>query len=137
MNVRPRHYARALLDLCVHKTHAQIDAGIGEFLAMMRNRGKGKLVWAILSALRTIALKKGNGELITVAVSHELGKSEREIFDAELRAAFGKESVISFTCDERLLGGIRLTVGDTVYDDSIATHLIILKKQLLSTAQSI
>lgn len=134
MKLYPRHYAETLLDLCAHKTHAQIDVCIGEFLTMMRNRGKGRVVWDVLHALRTIALKKENGERITVAVPHELGKGERDILDVELRTAFGKQSAISFIYDERLLGGMRLTIGDTVYDDSSAARLAALKKQLLLTA---
>lgn len=131
MTVRPLHYAQALLELCVHKTHAQIDASMSEFVALMRNRGQGKVAWAVLDALRRCVVKRGNGELITVTVSHDLEKTEREALDKELRTAFGKASAITFSYDERLLGGMRLTVGDTVYDDSAATRLAALKKQLL------
>lgn len=137
MIFQPRHYAQALLELCTKKTHTHIDVCVGEFLAMLRCRGRGRMAWLVLDALRSIAANKGNGERITVTIPHELEKVEREALDTELRGAFGKGSSVAFISDERLLGGMRLTVGDMVYDDSIATRLAALKKQLLSTAKPV
>ena len=54
----------------------------------------------------------------------------RTELEAKLTRLYGSERITSFTSDPDLLGGVRITIGSTVYDGTIRGRLAALEAQL-------
>lgn len=66
--------------------------------------------------------------LVTSAV--ELGEQEKEALSAALSAKLGTKVRLKTAVDKKLIGGLKVQVGDTVYDASLSAQLEGLKKTL-------
>lgn len=73
-------------------------------------------------------------EIIEVELegSYAMGKKERKALIAKLQKMTNKKVFIDFTLNSQLLGGFRLTIGETLFDCSIAGKLRKLRKDLLT-----
>lgn len=71
---------------------------------------------------------------IGVRSSHPLGPEDLERLRTAMSAKTGQTVKLSCEVDEKLLGGVRLQVGSTVYDGTIRTQLEELRRQLASVA---
>lgn len=70
---------------------------------------------------------------VTSAV--ELTADEKEALSKKLSAEYGSGLVVTFAVDESLLGGLRVRIGDTLIDNSVATRLAGLRESLSSVVQ--
>jgi F-type H+-transporting ATPase subunit delta len=55
-----------------------------------------------------------------------------ELIANRLKALLGKDIDLKVDVDHELIGGVKLRIGDTVYDASVANRLVRLKSELLS-----
>lgn len=66
--------------------------------------------------------------MVTSAV--ELDDKEKDALNAALAAKMGTKIRLKTTVDKKLIGGLKVQVGDTVYDASLSAQLAGLKKSL-------
>jgi F-type H+-transporting ATPase subunit delta len=69
-------------------------------------------------------------EVAEVRTAVELTPDQQDRLKAALANATGKNVNLKVIVDPSVLGGIRATVGDTVIDGSVRTHLDQLKSRL-------
>jgi F-type H+-transporting ATPase subunit delta len=91
-----------------------------------------------LDALRPIAAtvhklyNERTGKMpVTVRSAVPLAEDQLEKLRQDLRAAFGKEPILSTTVDPDLLGGLTVQVGDVLYDASVRARLQRIRNQLI------
>jgi len=68
----------------------------------------------------------------TVTSAVPLTDAQQEDLKRSLGESFGKHIRLVLRVDDRLLGGLVVRVGDTVYDSSLASRLAQLKKSVLT-----
>jgi len=69
----------------------------------------------------------------TVYSVRELSEAEKEKLQASFKKQFNKESVaINNVVDPSIVGGLKIRVGNTIYDGSISGKLNRIKNQLVS-----
>ncbi len=66
--------------------------------------------------------------MVTSAVA--LGEEEKNALSAALAAKLGAKVRLKTAVDKKLIGGLKVQVGDTVYDASLSAQLAGLKKSL-------
>ena len=66
-----------------------------------------------------------------VESAFELQQSEQADIEASLRKDFGEGVKVNFCLDRDLIGGLRVSLGDLVYDGSLRGKLTHLKDELL------
>ena len=124
--------ALVLLEMTENKTPEEIQKFLKEFAAYLGKKGMLKEEAAIISEYRALYNKKHNIVEATVTLIERLPENTR----IELREALKKkyqatEVHMREDVDARLIGGMRIQVGDTVYDSSIKNMLRQLEAQLL------
>lgn len=88
-----------------------------------------------IHAIRRAAQEQFNdlrGRVEVLAESAQPLESETiELVRSKLQASIGREIDLHVTVDAELIGGIKLTIGDTVYDGSVVNRLASLRETLL------
>jgi F-type H+-transporting ATPase subunit delta len=74
---------------------------------------------------------------VQVASAAPLDQQQLDRIAAHLREATGKEPLLSTTVDEKLLGGVKVRIGDFVYDASVAASLKRIQKELIKKAAAL
>ena len=125
-SVAPPAARLALVDrLLVNASPA--TQSIGRHIALLP-RGR-RIVEALQDAERTVAEARDR----LVAVAHTavpLTAEQLEALEARLAERYGHTITVNQVIDERVIGGLRITVGDDVIDSTIRTRLDDLRQRL-------
>lgn len=98
---------------------------------VMVERRREALLPAVLAALRTrILAERGIAEGCAES-AQELDAGQMERLTTIAQELTGKQVTLSKRVVPALLGGVRLRIGNTLYDGTVATALEDLRKQLL------
>jgi F-type H+-transporting ATPase subunit delta len=129
---RTKELAHALLDLTDGKTEAEEKKAVKEFAAYLAKKGLLKKAGPIMEEY-TKAYNKKHGILeATVSLISRLPEhSKKELSEALKKKHKAHEVHMIEKVDQRLIGGIKVQIGDTVYDSSIQHSLKQLQEQLL------
>jgi F-type H+-transporting ATPase subunit delta len=120
-----------------HKVLDAIGAKIGvtdrpvrNFIAVLIDHDRIRLLPEIAKQL-DIELNSRSGRIDAVIVSaRELGTGQRSSLIAEISRLTGKIISPSYATDEKLLGGVTVRVGSTIYDGSVRGQLRRIRLQL-------
>ena len=119
---------------------AMLDKALGgkvstemlNFLKVVARHGRFDCMGAIRQAAQQqLNDLRGRVEVFLYAAqlpSHE----STELISNRLKALLGKDIDLQVHVDQELIGGVKLRIGDTVYDASVANRLVRLKSELLS-----
>lgn len=119
---------------------AMLDKALGgkvstemlNFLKVVARHGRFDCLGAIRQAAQQqLNDLRGRVEVFLYAAqlpSHE----STELISNRLKALIGKDIDLQVHVDQELIGGVKLRIGDTVYDASVANRLVRLKTELLS-----
>ena len=133
----PKLYAEALHELVSGKTAAETGAIIKSFVDMLvkkRMIGKGD---EVIEAYRQLELKEKGIIEATVSSAQPLAKEAEEKIKELVNKEFGykkskkvNDVQVIHKIDEKLLGGAKIQVGDTVIDATLKGRLAILQREL-------
>lgn len=91
---------------------------------------RGRRIGALLRRAAEIVADVAGAVIATVTVAAPLQAKQREALAADIAARFGREPRIQYLIDPAVIGGVRVRVGDTVIDGTIASRLADLRLQL-------
>jgi F-type H+-transporting ATPase subunit delta len=105
-----------------------ISPEIQNFLSLLAQEGDLDQIPAVLRAMR--GGMSGQAEPLKADVTSAVELSEQEQSDLRGRLAdeYGDSLIFSFRVDPSLLGGLRVRVGDTLIDHTVASRLAALRE---------
>ncbi|WP_199623553.1 F0F1 ATP synthase subunit delta [Paenibacillus alkalitolerans] len=92
-------------------------------LQLLVERGRGSAISAVLSAYISIADEALGRAKASVTSAFELTEEQQDEIARQFSALTGKKITVEPAVDPSLLGGVRIRIGDTLYDGSLATQL--------------
>ncbi|WP_462137888.1 ATP synthase delta subunit family protein [Candidatus Mycalebacterium sp.] len=108
-------------DLCAAGGFSDV---LSNFLAAAMEFGKLKALFARRRAVIDRLCSAGGMIRVTVTAARPFGPDDRERVKGAIRSvAGGEKSEVEFTEDSEIIGGMIVRIGNTVYDDSVKTHL--------------
>ena len=124
--------------------HAALDATFrgrasdlfADFLHVLLRRGRMWLVPDAADAFRKILDTRLGRVRVTLSTAAPLAPEELQAISARLRAAIGKEPMVTQEVKPALLGGAILRVGDVVADGSVRRKLQELRSRIVRSAES-
>ncbi len=126
--------AGALLALTEEATDKEALKATHEFASYLKDKGWLAYEEAILAEYRKLYNEKHKIVEATVTLTERLPERTRIHLREALKAKFGaKEVHILEKVDERLIGGMKVKVGDEVFDSSVKQVLDDLEKKLLDS----
>ena len=101
-----------------------------QLISMVVGSGRTRDLPAIIDRMVQRAASAKDVELAEVRAAVALTPDQRDRLKAALANATGKDVELKVVIDPSVLGGLVATVGDTVIDGSVRTHLDQLKSRL-------
>lgn len=95
--------------------------------------GRGRLMVDIIDAFVRAAASQRDRALAEVRTAVELTDEQRERLRTALGQATGREVELKVIIDERVVGGVLATVGDTVIDGTVSRQLARMRSRLAGT----
>jgi len=120
---------RVLAEIFDGKVH---PTSLHAVLLLVRKR-RETLLAAIVSEYAALERAARNAELLTLQSARPLEATERTRLIARLEAVYGKKFEVKEVVDPRLIGGLRVTLGDRRIDSTIAGRLDALARELAHT----
>lgn len=102
-----------------------------EFIAMIEKENIVKLIPLLEKYYSTLLFKNKNVVNVTADIAQDIDESRKNEFKSMLDNALNKNSELSFHVNPKLLGGIRLRVGNELIDASLKNHLNKLRHKML------
>ena len=102
-----------------------------EFIAMIEKENIVKLIPLLEKYYSTLLFKDKNVVNVTADIAQDIDESRKNEFKSMLDKALNKNSELSFHVNPKLLGGIRLRVGNELIDASLKNHLNKLRHKML------
>lgn len=101
-----------------------------QLVSMVVGSGRARDLPAIIDRMVQRAASAKDLEVAEVRSAVELTADQQDRLKAALANATGKDVNLKVVVDPSVLGGLRATVGDTVIDGTVRTHLDQLKGRL-------
>lgn len=125
-NRQIRRDARKLFRFCFQE--GRLDAirarGVAEKIIESKHRGYVALLWQFHRLVK-LECDRYSAEVASAA---PLQRDLREAIAADLESLYGARLEIRFVENPELIGGVRVLVGNDVYDDSVRYRLTQLQK---------
>jgi F-type H+-transporting ATPase subunit delta len=102
------------------------------FLLVLNDHERLDLLRTIFGVAREIHDERQRRVRVQVQSAVPLHDDQRDRLQRDLREAFRLEPVLESRIDPELLGGLRVRVGDWLYDASVRTQLETLRHQLIA-----
>lgn len=102
------------------------------FLKVLAENGRLDCLRAILSSAHTLYDQARGRVRVEVATAVPLEEAIKLRLTDHLRGLLGAEPKVVAVTDPDLIGGIRLRVGDKVYDGSVATQLRDIREKMIN-----
>jgi len=106
----------------------QVSEHVLNTLKLLVERGRASAIGDLASAYRNIANEALGRAQARVTSAYELTAEQQQEIARKFGAITGKEVTVDTVVDASLLGGIRVRIGDTLYDGSLSTKLAEIEK---------
>ena len=127
-NRRSRRLARQLFQLCL--VGGKLDSGRVRQVAKRLADGSERNSLAVMSAFQRMVRLDRAQHTAVIESAEPLTDEVRRVVEAELTRLHGADLGISVATNPALIGGMRITVGSSVYDGSVRGRLNALERQL-------
>ena len=129
---RTNELARALLEMTEGVSEQDSKKAVADFAAYLKKKGMLKKAPDIMSEYRRLYDHKHGIVNAKVTLTARLSDKDRNDLAEALKKKY-KASVVNIeeVVDQRLLGGMKIQVGDEVFDTSLQNSLDQLQAQLL------
>ncbi|HVJ04146.1 MAG TPA: ATP synthase F1 subunit delta [Candidatus Saccharimonadales bacterium] len=125
----PVEQKHRVLDALCEKLGAT-ERPLRNFIAVLIDQNRIALLPEIAKLL-DVELNSRNGRVDAEIVSaRELGIEQRSSLVAEISRLTGKAVLPHYSTDDKLIGGVKVRVGSTIYDGSVRGQLQRLRQQL-------
>lgn len=114
------------------KDVASVSAKVKNLVAILRKRKQGKIMKRFYGVFKEEWQSRRGEVEIKVVLPSKPTKEDVVELEATLGEAFGGKVILNVSVDEKLIGGMKLEVGEYVVDGSIARNLSRLEVQLNS-----
>lgn len=101
---------------------------VQNFLKLLVQEGDLDQIPAVLSELRTGITGQGQPQKAEIVSAVELSDKEQAEIRQRLTAEHGEGLIFSFRVDPSLMGGLRVRVGDTLIDNTVASRLAAMRE---------
>ncbi|TLS50520.1 F0F1 ATP synthase subunit delta [Paenibacillus antri] len=101
----------------------QVSDYVLNTLMLLVERGRGAAIGEVSSAYRAIADESLGRAQARVTSAFALSAEQQQEIARKFGALTGKEVAVETVVDPSILGGIRVRIGDTLYDGSLSTKL--------------
>ncbi len=129
---RTKELAQAFLDMTDGHEEAAAKKATKEFAAYLAKKGLLHDADKILAEYRELYNKKHNIVEATVTLTERLPEKTRLHLREALKKRYkAREVHMLEKVDQRIIGGLKVKIGDEVYDSTIANSLKQLQAQLL------
>jgi len=104
---------------------------IANLLAVLLRRRRQEVLPDLYPAFRTLVLQERGEVEGVVETPRPLGQGELQQLEQMAQRLCGRKCSLAVTVRPELIGGVRLIVGNTLYDGSVQATLAQLEQQLL------
>ena len=124
--------ARALLEMTEGVSEAEQKKALADFAAYLDKKGMLKKADLIAAEYQRLYNKRHEIVEATVTLAARLTDKDRDELSEALKRKYGAKGVeIEERVDQRLIGGMKIRIGDEVFDGSLKNSLKQLQAQLL------
>lgn len=102
-----------------------------DYLLFVTSKGREDILIEILEKFFELKDDFQKVARIQITTSYEFTTDQRNQLTEKFEALLNKKVILSFSVDNKLIGGFVAKVGDTIYDASVVHQLELLKKQFL------
>lgn len=127
-NRRSRRLARQLFQLCM--VDGRLNPDRVRQVARRLGRGTERNALAVLSQFQRMVRLDHDRHSAVIESAEPLTDEVRRAVEAQLTRLHGADLGISVATNPALIGGMRITVGSSVYDGSVRGRLNALERQL-------
>ncbi len=120
--------ARLLLD-SVREKGVVVPERVGSLLAAVREKSPAGAAQALQRFHKLVRLELEKRSA-TIESAAELSEPERASFETALRAKVGSDLLVRFSVNPELIAGVRIRIGDDVFDSNVRERLARLKLEL-------
>ena len=125
-------YARSLEELSVSAPASEMARIAKNFFGLLKRRGEGKKIPAIMEQLEKIDAEKEGRMRIIVRVAHEADKETKEKLIAQAKKLFPDKKVeLEYVVDKTVIGGAVFRTDEVLYDATLSTEVTNFKKAIL------
>ena len=103
-----------------------------KFLILLIKKRRERLITDICHCLKTYIYNDKYVEEGLVITAHELDQESKKSIQTFLNSIHNKNVIIKYQIDKNLIGGLKIQLDTTVYDTTVQTQLVGLKKNLIS-----
>jgi F-type H+-transporting ATPase subunit delta len=126
----PAARRQAIVEDLLGGQHAKATPTTVQLISMVVGSGRGRDLPAIVDRLVERAARAKRLAVAEVRTAVRLSDDQQDRLKAAIANATGKEVTLKVVVDPSVLGGLVVTVGDTVIDGTVRTHLDQLKSRL-------
>jgi F-type H+-transporting ATPase subunit delta len=126
--------ADAKLDLIKQAFGDRLSDLVISTLKLLIERGRFSVLPAMCKAYMDIADERSGRARAIVYSAYELSEADNQAIAAQFGKLTGKTIAVENIIDKSLIGGIRVRIGDRLYEGSVAGKLEQLRKQLKQNA---
>lgn len=102
-----------------------------DYLLFVASKGREDILTEILEKFFDLKDDYQKVARIQITTSYAFTAEQQKHFAEKFEALLNKKVILSFSVDNKLIGGFVAKVGDTIYDASVVHQLELLKKQFL------
>ena len=104
---------------------------VTEFIALIEEENIVKLIPLMEKYFNILLIEKRNIVNVNADIAQEINEDKKIKFKLMLDKALNRNSELSFNVDPKILGGVRLRVGNDLIDASLINHLNKLRHKML------
>lgn len=111
------------------------SAEVRNFLNMLAQEGDLDMLRTVNASLRSSLSGSTGPQEAEIVSAVELGEAEKDQLRQQLTAKHGDGLSFVFRVDPSLMGGLRVRVGDSLIDHTVASRLTALREVIASTVR--
>lgn len=101
----------------------KVDKGLINFLKVVGNKGRYDCLGSIAASARTMQDEMSGRVQAVLTSASEIDDGIKDKIALQLTKVLGKTVSLQSTVDPKILGGMVVRIGDTVYDGSVVNQL--------------